>query len=247
LNVGYTKVIKSGNIIEVYQYEKAPALRSYTRRRRHVQEKAADRGPVRPHKRRGDNLLRLRRGFIRLVRTNLVGDSNPAFLTLTMRSIVSLEAAAARYTRFAVRLKKAFGSDIRYIGVPEFQKRGAVHYHVLVWGIPPDVIVSERQERMIAALWGEGFVDCVLTDGSLKLAGYLGKYMTKSLLDERLGGKRAYYASRNILRPDRFKSAIILDHSQALWGVDNTLLHTAIFPTQWLGQGRYYRYQLNDT
>jgi len=246
MQVGYTKVIKSGNLLEIYQYEKAP-ISTYTHRRKRTQQTPDSGGHSAPKPRRLDNVLRSKRRFIRLVRANCGGADKPSLITLTMRSIVSLETANPLFTGWVRLLKSTFGDGIRYIGVPEFQKRGAVHFHVLVWGIPSEITVNERDSRYLQNLWGYGYVDCIATDGSDKLAGYLGKYMSKSLLDERISGKRGYYCSSNVLRPLHFKTTQVADHTALIWGVDKVLVHEAVFMTDWLGEGRYYRYNLIES
>ena len=38
---------------------------------------------------------------------------------------------------------------------------------------------TERKDRVLANLWGEGYVDATKTDGSGRLASYISKYITK--------------------------------------------------------------------
>jgi len=238
-------VIQSGNTLEIYEYEQAPKI-SANRPRKHV-SKDADRGGSDPSpQKRWDNIRRTRKGFIRLVRANCTGDVNPSLVTLTMSAIVEIPEASKCFTRFAQSLKKRFGSGIRYIAVPEFQKRGAVHYHMLVWGIPEEVILHERNTRHLQNLWGYGYVDCLPTDGSPKLSAYLAKYMSKAMQDVRLVGKRAYNASSNVLRPSHFKTAVVADYTQMIWGVDKEVLTTREFGTQWLGRCRYRLIRLTE-
>jgi len=243
MKVGYTKLIKSGNLLEIYQYEQAPKVSSAPRRKR-TPEAADSGGRSRSAQWRIGNAVRAKRRFVRLVRANINGSSKPAFITLTMHAITTLPEASICFTSFARLLSKTYGSSLRYIAVPEFQKRGAVHFHCLIWGIPESVIHEERDKRYIQNLWGYGYVDGILTDGSDKLAGYLAKYMQKSMSDERIGGKRGYYANSAVLRPVSFKTAIIADHTKLVWGVDKVLVHESSFMTDWLGAGRYYRYNL---
>jgi len=270
----YTKFIKSGDVIEIYQYEKDPTS---TGCRKRVQPETGVKRLRVARNRRPDNVRRLRRGFVRLVRANTTTDNPPALITLTMRAIVSIEEASPYLTVFFQTLRKNHGTGFRYIAVPEFQKRGAVHYHCLVWGLPDDIIFNEtpyvawckktyrqhslvrryvewcfeksfdpresRGTRYLQACWARGFVDCVPTDGSPKLAGYLAKYMSKAMQDERLGGKRAYYPSRNVLRPMLANTAQFLDHSKLIWGVDNELITSREFDTVWLGRCLYRMYK----
>lgn len=244
----YTKVIKSGDIVEIFEYEKAPAIRPRIKRSRPepVEEAPTDERDSIAKQRRLDNLKRTRQRFIRTVRSNLSRSSPPAFLTLTFRGIVSIQDASPCLTRFTRRLSKYVQSDYRYIAVPEFQKRGSVHYHVLIWGLPEKLITTERQTRFIADLWGEGFIDIIKTDGSPKLAGYLAKYMVKSMNDDRLFSKKAYITSHSVKRPEYFKSSAILDYSKLLWGVDKTLVFYREFSTEWCGTARYKCYELNS-
>jgi hypothetical protein len=280
--MAYFKGIKSGNIIETYKYEKTPQV---AKRRHRVPKTADNKRDCDSSKRREDNLRRLRKGFIRLVRSNCVGNINPTLLTLTMRECVSVSVANKCYAKWAWRLRNSLETKeaqaaFRYIGVPEFQKRGAVHYHVLVWGLPDEWVFNEtpyaawckkvfkqpklvrryvdwcferyldprtsRGSRYLQRLWGYGFVDCVPTDGSAALAGYLAKYMSKTMQDSRLNGKRAYNASRNVLRPVSFESPLFLENADVIWGVDSELVNEREFSTMWLGRCIYKRFNLVD-
>ena len=257
---GYKKVIKSGNVIEIFSYEKAPVR---TGRKHRARKTPSDSRPPATDRRRFDNIKRLRQRFIRLVRSNTGrGDAN-ALVTLTMSAIVDIETASRHFNQFTGKLRKTFGDNFRYIGVPEFQKRGAVHFHVLYWRIPRERIENEtphwtreedigdvgkieRGTRLIQNLWAYGYVDCVSTDGSEKLAGYLAKYMSKAMLDERLLRKRAYYCSRNIYRPDTYAFATLINYSEMIWGKSTKLITDRDFKSAWLGDANYKRIELVD-
>lgn len=247
----YTKIIKSGDLIELYEYEKEPVTR---RQRIHFRgcthiECGTSR---RCHRlfvpsRRFKNLYAARKAFYRLVRCNLVGDP-PCFLTVTMLDIVPLVVANKLFTSFLHRLGRGRRDKFRFIAVPEFQKRGAVHYHLLVWGFTRDELKNEIYTRAIQRQWGYGYVDAVPTDGHAKLAGYLAKYMYKTMQDVRLSGKKAYSTSRNLLRPvqgSSSKSPSLVDFIKKEWcidsAVDNSIApeKTREYTTQWLGKGRY--------
>lgn len=239
--MGYTKIIQSGTLLEVYRYEKNLPIR------RSVPRQNTDRKRNnRITKRSFDSVRRAARAFRRIVRSNLVGNDVPSLFTFTMYQKLSYSTSVRIFTRFAARLRRVCGGEFRYIAVPEFQKRGAVHWHVLIWGLSA-YAKNERATRRISRLWQRGFVDCVITDGHPKLSGYLAKYMSKTMSDIRLGGKKAYYASRNILRPMSNSSgngsiqAVFDEH--IIPSVDN-LLTTHEFSTQWLGRAIYQSYRL---
>jgi len=140
--------------------------------------------------------------FRRLVEANLVGSELPVLITLTCKDIITdLSYGYKRLRAFNQALRYSYGKSFKYIAVPEFQKRGAVHFHSLFWGLPEEVVSQERTTRTIAMKWGMGFVYYKKTDGHIKIANYLAKYMAKAFTDPRLRNQKSYVASRNVLRP----------------------------------------------
>jgi len=240
--MGHIKVIRSGNFLEIYEYEKNVPIRR--RPRRDLITKRDRRSITRT----SDSIRRAGKSFRRLVRANLVGNETPTLLTLTMYETLPLSTSSKFFNRFIDRLRRSVGHEFRYIAVPEFQKRGAVHFHILIWGLDHKYAQTEHQTRYFSRIWLRGFCDCVVTDGHPKLAGYLSKYMQKGMSDIRLSGKKAYYASSNILRPmstatgNPFIKDIIYKN---LVPVDNCL-HEHEFMTQWLGKCYYKSYLILD-
>jgi hypothetical protein len=261
----YRKVIKSGTVVEVYSYEKAPKRegRPRTKSKPPLRETPDDRGLSGPPQKRDDNIRRSRQRFIRLVRSNTGrGDSN-ALITLTYAAIVDIETATRHFNQFTGILRKALGNNFRYIGVPEFQERGAVHFHVLYWGLPAELIEHERPNwkreeeigqvdkiergtRFIQNCWAYGYIDCISTDNSEKLAGYLAKYMSKAMYDDRLLRKRAYYCSRNVCRPDSSTFGPYVNFVNAQLEEKAKLISDHDFETKWLGKANYKKYELVD-
>jgi len=242
--MGHIKFIQSGSLLERYDYAKSLPIR----RKQPKIRPRSDRNLF-VVRRSHESIRRAQRGFRRLVRANLVGGERPALLTLTMFQKLPLSASSRIFTRFIARLRRENGRDFRYIAVPEFQKRGAVHFHVLLWGLH-QYAISEASTRYFARLWLRGFCDCIITDGSIKLAGYLSKYMSKAMQDIRLGGEKAYYASRNSLRP-----VSISADSLALFKLEviqqevihtGELIHEREFDTPWLGRCTYKKYQIKN-
>lgn len=232
--------VKSGDYIEIFQYEKRPSPKDPARSENRVKSSSNGSRLSRASKRADFSLRRARRNFIRIARSNLTETAKPAFLTLTFSANASLSYAAPRFNGFTKKLSYHF-PGVRYLAVPEFQKRGAVHYHLLVWGLPKQTVLYERNTRFLADLWGHGFIDAIPTDGSTKLASYMAKYLFKAIQDVRLVGRRAYTASRNILRPVfNFPPRAIAFLSE-VWGSDVTteVLTDRKYPTQWLGWCRY--------
>lgn len=104
----------------------------------------------------------------------------------------------------------------------------------------------ERGARLIQNAWAYGYVDCIPTDNSEKLAGYLAKYMSKAMHDDRLLGKRAYYYSRNILRPNSSTFGPFVNYMSHYLEKTATLIVEKEFETPWLGKGNYKRYEIAE-
>lgn len=231
----YVKIIKSGNLIEQWEYEKEPVVRK--QRRFKVNIKRSGRSWA--------NLERSRKAFYRLVRANLTGDARPALLTLTMYQNYGIAYSYKCFTAYIRRLRdSSIIGQFRYITVPEFQKRGAVHFHCLIWGITDDIIDNERSTRLLQSRWLYGFLDITRTDGSPKLAGYLSKYMSKAMQDIRLMAQKGYTASRNIMRPMCLNTPTQISYKEDIIGLSThyQLDKQYSFNTKWLGKANYKSY-----
>lgn len=257
----YLKIIKFGSCYETYTYEKEPhpPIRYGKREPRERHRDTGRRAPA--------NARRTRKAFIRIVRSNLGTAELPALVTLTMLSIVRIEVGYLCLTHFMAFLRRTLGKEFRYVAVPEFQKRGAVHFHILFWGLPQEIVQNEtpaffecgeienervgeikRGNRTLQHYWALGFVDCVPTDGHPKLAGYLAKYMSKSMSDDRIAGQKAYACSRNIMRPLSFSSAQgFAELGEGFWSRGGKVLADRTYKTQWLGEAHYTLIDTEDS
>jgi len=260
--MGYVKLIQSGNLLEIFRYEKDLPIRR-RKRGKDTYRKQYFEG----HARSVASVQRARAGFKRIVRANLARGENPALVTFTMHQKLPYSASCRIFTEFIARFGGNRGTEFRYLAVPEFQKRGALHWHVLIWGLPEHYACKgtwaksgkkwffvhlceagrqcERRTRSISRLWLRGFVDCIITNGHPRLATYLTKYLQKSLHDRRTFGKKAYHASRNIMRPmsaasgsETFK-AILSEHIIP----DVKPLTEREYDTEWLGKVVYKQYE----
>jgi hypothetical protein len=88
----------------------------------------------------------------RLMRKLAVLDKNklPQFMTLTYPKIYPLQSEVWKYQldKFIKRMKYRF-PDFCAIWKLEFQKRGAPHFHLLVWGLPP----ANHIYNLVSKLW----------------------------------------------------------------------------------------------
>lgn len=147
-------------------------------------------------KRREDSIARARENLYDLIQANI--NTNPeitTFITLTFaENVTTLEEANPLFRAFIRRLNKSFALKVKYISVVEFQKRGAVHYHVLFFNLPFfNIHVFEQ-------IWGHGYTNVQSLHDIKNVAAYVAKYLSKETLDSRLVGQKVYFSSRNLLR-----------------------------------------------
>jgi hypothetical protein len=134
----------------------------------------------------------------------------PLFVTITFaENITDLKTANKEFGNFGKRLNRAiikqggaFKTPLKYLVVPEFQKRGAVHYHVVYFAFP----AQKDTNAFLSKVWGHGFTFNNTIKSVEHLKNYVTKYFTKSLQDERLAGKKHYFCSKNLLRPTVLKN-----------------------------------------
>lgn len=257
--MGYNKIISYGNTLEIYEYEK-DIVRVVGRTRRNASASAGDGTmgaggedslPEGDSKvatgKRSDNARRASVAFRRIVASNLGGSSLPLLITLTYRdNVTDLSLAYSDLTAFNQALRRRFGKAFSYAVVPEFQKRGAVHFHALYWGLPADIFPLERENRTISKIWGKGFVFIKETDGRENLSFYLAKYFTKAYLDPRLKNQKSYVVSRNMKRPLIQKGPFIIPVVLEEYGVTSEPVVDRKYLTSWLGEARYRVYKLED-
>lgn len=153
------------------------------------------------------NIIRSKIALQRLVKCN--EEDFKTFLTLTFAdNIINIDNANYYFNIFRSQLKREF-KDLKYICVPEFQKRGAVHYHLLT-NIPydSDLLLEEKklynkesgwQVGKPIKFWRKGFSLCKKLD-NINVVGYITKYLTKDI-DNRLFCKNRYNFSRNLKTP----------------------------------------------
>ena len=165
------------------------------------------------------NILRSKIKLQRLVKCN--EKHFKTFITLTFKeNITDLNKAYKIFRQFVIRTSK-LQKDFKWVCVPEFQKSGRVHYH-LITNIDldnTDLIYKQQEQDKIyyhIKTWSKliknkkeyslGF-DCVELvkdkDGNdtKKLCGYISKYMSKSYIEDCFYNKNRYYSSQNLVQP----------------------------------------------
>lgn len=171
------------------------------------------------------SLSRSRRVVRRLVHSNAMGYADtlgiaipPRFLTLTFaKNVVDFSAANYEFKKFVTRLNEANGFPSRYLVVPERQKRGAVHYHQILFNQP---YRSTFVKGWFQNLWGNGFIRYNTITDPNAVSHYVEKYLYKTMRDRPAVGRgaRRYYPSKGLKKP-------VSVRDERLVGLSQDLLH----------------------
>lgn len=230
------KFVVCGSFIEHYAYEK-PYWVGFPRFRRQLRFRAFQRPKTPQTVIRVDNIRRTRGKIRRLVNCNrdLI-----KFMTLTFNtSVVDLNLANPIFHSFIKRLHRLY-PNFKYLCVPEFQKKGRVHYHLLC-NLP------FVENSFITDLWGQGFVFLRKVDHINNVGAYVCKYLGKANFDGRYFKKKKFFYSVNLLRP------VVVDNYddvQCIWQglpVDNSLFvektYNFSYCSDFLGVIEYSQYK----
>lgn len=251
----YATVITYGKTTEVRRYQKRPLGNTRARSPKkaphlsHIlQGGENEQGEIQSTQVRSkENARRAYVAFRRIVLANLGRADPPVLASFTYReNMADLQRGRKDFNTFTRALKSTFGGQVRYIAVCEFQERGAVHFHSLIWGLPFGTVKNERSTRLVATLWSQGFADLVSTDGDEKLGSYLAKYFGKTFTDPRLLGKKSYITSRNIRRPHIDKDAILAKyfHPENDPNLSTSLLEEEReYETMYFGRANFKKYK----
>lgn len=162
------------------------------------------------------NIIRSKLQCQRFAKANI--NEWKTFITLTFaENITDLNSANKRFRYFIDKVQR-IKKDLKYLCITEFQKRGAIHYHLLCNIAISDTSLIYRQEDNEKFLhikyWLDGFTSVEpIENDTKKIIGYISKYMTKDI-DNRLFNHRRYFYSRNLKKP--LESYIDLNNDKEL-------------------------------
>lgn len=230
------KVIKSGNVLELYsfsrtQYDFKGSPRPLVDSR--VTEKTKDEIAFN----RMRSLSRARARVRRLVNANdgMYGHRT-SFMTLTFKDdIKDIEAANYEFEKFRKRMEYHYKLKLKYVAVIQFQDKnrgGVIHYHVAFFNVPY-IDVNELWLKV----WRNGFIKFNARDRKCKVCGktynhdlypvcpsrysenspinnmgsYMTKYMVKDMNDDRLRNEKCYFTSRGLIEPEVIKNPFFIE------------------------------------
>jgi hypothetical protein len=215
------KIILAGNTLHYYQYSKpieydfTNATKRYRQRPLEADEAAETASGADSHAYRARKSVRL------LLQANgwqwLAEDKpiRPVFVTYTFKECeTSLKQANRDFNKFTKRANyeilgtKAAG--LKWLTVPEFQKRGAVHYHTIYFNLRQQEFgkfaqVSLSLYQKLNRSWKQGYLFIEQVDTLDHLTNYVSKYFTKTKNDRRFFGEKKYFTARGLLQPKEFR------------------------------------------
>lgn len=246
-----TKYVVSGDIIERFTYEKNQYVGFESKNKN-----GKNKNGIAKADNRAFSLGRAKKVVIRTINSNSCLDK---FLTLTFEeNITDLDYSNNEFKKWIDRVNyQVFHTkkrEMKYVAVIEFQKRGAVHYHILC--NMPYIDTNE-----LAKIWGHGFIKLNKIKGDKKRFGtsecdnvgaYVCKYMTKDNEDPRLVGRNSYLMSRNLDKPQEiFVGTNEKDLLQQVYGFDDAFISAltksdfaSIYTNEYTGTVIYNQFNL---
>lgn len=188
------KVVMLGNnSIREYDYQ-FPVARGYTKKNKSLASKKTE-----DYFRLSSSISRAIDRFYMTVESN----RNPftRFLTLTFADNITDKKVAYHYfTLFLKRIERRIGQRLQFVCVREYQKRGAIHYHLVVFN---KLFISPKT---FAECWRYGFVKAVkmFDNKNNGISKYITKYLTKTLNENKedyAKGEKLYRVSFGLIKP----------------------------------------------
>jgi len=140
---------------------------------------------------------------------------------------------------------------ISYISVPELTKKNRFHFHLLVYNLSTRlagqtvragnaIYTTERETRNLQRLFERGTIDIVpATYTSRGIAGYMAKYMAKSLEDSRYETTRGYNCSRNIKKIRTYGSNTLSTYANIIPSENLVSIDNNEYDVPYMGKCRY--------
>jgi len=249
--MGYTRVVQYADVVELYEYEKAHVNRGGVRQSSKLDRKRRAERKSLSLPKSAFSQRQSKTRFFQICSEALYTRGAPHLVTLTNHeNNVSLDEGYRNIYAFKEQIKNKMGVTITYIAVPEWQKKGRLHFHLLVWGLLGQAVSehTERDTRNLQRLYGKGFLDVRLAyDNSPKLASYLTKYFTKSNNSTYLKGRKAYTTSRGIVKPRTYGSNAFDAYRDIIVPEDTCISEVVQYNTQYLGRCSLTKYKTKKT
>ena len=246
-------MVQSGDVIEIYEYERG-YLKGYELTHSEREKTGRKKGEMSSNyeEHRKQVLQRAKKNLRRLINAN-VGrygkEFTAKFLTLTFKeNVQDIEQANYEFKKFIQRLNyHCFGTkkaNLKYTCVVEFQKRGAIHYHVIIYNMP------YIKANDIAKVWGNGFIKINKIDDIDNVGAYVAEYLGQAekgqghdIEDDRLRGQKSYFSSKGLFKPVEITDKKIVERVAAAL-LNEKPTYSATYENEHVGNITYKQYNL---
>jgi hypothetical protein len=241
------KIIVSGNIIEVYEYEKVEVNDI-------KDKKDSDLKWDRKKENIEQATHRARENIRRSVLSNFT--DRDLFITLTFADDVkdNIDYTNREFKKFIQRVNyktKKVGIGFKYIAVWELTKKGRIHYH-MICNLPLDFIEGDllegeekyhnKENSFREMYWKNGWVDIQEIKGCDNVGAYLIKYLQKDFVSNHKENKKRYLHSVNLDKPHVISNDDIKDTLEIL--KDYYPVFTSNYELYYQGNVKYKEYNL---
>ncbi len=235
----YLKMIVSGQQVEVFEYKK-PMWRDFKKTKKKTT-------PTKSEPKQMDIMeqieyeIRKIASSVRRTKTQIkrMVNSNPnlnKFMTLTFaNNMTDLKQANYLFNQFVKRLVYRY-PDFEYLAVPEYQDRGAVHYHLLC-NLPYIEITG------LEYIWSHGHVNIRQIGEVNNLGSYMSKYLGKDLFNQVMFNKKKFFCSQNLKRPVELLSWYAMLFANKFLSLIKPVFETE-WESEWTGEVQYKAYNL---
>lgn len=206
----FEKLIIAGNFFHHYLYSKAVHYDFQQPKYQKNKRKGQD-----LRDRNDSNIYRTKKRIKLLLQANTDESSfgetainQPLFLTLTfMENIQEVDKANKLFSRFirAVNYQstKSKKATLKYLNVIEFQQRGAIHFHCVIFN-PGDRF---KLYDIIREQWPYGFTSLKVIKNQQHLINYVYKDLVKNRQKAELYGHKSYFISKGLKQPTIFRDS----------------------------------------
>ena len=208
-----TKLIVTGNSIELYKYSKVIS-------EGHKNNNEGRRKAGGTNRNRTGTLHKAKTKILRIVNSN----TWTMMLTLTYADDVTIEESKKDICKFVKQLRQLHPT-VKYLYVVELTKRGRPHFHMLV-DIIADLSDIHSYEQYMASIWGNGFIDVQQITNSKGAGHYISKYFTKEPIDTSC---KLYGYSRNCSKPIEVKCLDTRDSIEILKELDKNVVYSSSY------------------
>ena len=248
------KLVFAGDNVYLYHFENPVAYGSKEGVKKRKTEDFIENIKVEESKEqmRARALNRAKNKVILLTNTNYNKWKNPetgeyfksVYLVLTFKqNITDIKYANREFSKFIQRLNyhitKLKKSYLKYVWTIEFQKRGAIHYNVIIFNMP------YIENDTLQEIWKHGYIDIQEIKDIGNVGSYISKYISKTFDDKRLHGEKCYAVSRGLKKPLIIRNIRDINFFLTMLEVDKAVYKTS-YKNDHQGEVDVFQYDLRN-